>query len=514
MSFFDLSTSDQRLLYDHLTSKKWRLNNLYRIIDKNGNSIPFKLNPIQEKVLHCDHKRKLILKARQLGMSTFSVIDLLDDTIFTPNLATGIVSYSLEHAQHIFKRIIGHALDNFPKNYRAALNITGRSAREISFGNGSFLRVDTTLRGGTYQNILVSEFGKTCARSPVKAEEVVTGTLNTLPIDGKCIIESTGEGMDGYFAEYCLDAKQRGNKNLSTLDYQLLFFPWYDEAGYRIKDTVTYDVDLTDYFNKIEKDAGVKIDQQQRNWYALQKKSLGDKIKQEFPSTVQEAFLSRSDAYYFAELIERAYSENRMLHTSVYDPIEPVYVAMDIGVNDLTVIIFFQIIHGEIRIFDMCEDNNKGVDHYAKFLLQDKPYCYHTIFLPHDSVKRDPLDVVNSYEREFRHLFTGTNTNFRVLPRSDKQELINYAKLKLNHCVFNVGSTKSLISQLSKYRKRWHEPTGQYLDEPQPKQLAGHYADAFQYMAQAVGFVERGSVTKKDALEKHRKMTEARRKMI
>lgn len=502
-------------MHPMIESKEWRLNNLYRVIDKSGNSVPFRLNPIQAKVLQCPHKRKLILKARQLGMSSFSVIDMLDDTLFTDNLATGIVSYSLEHAQHIFKRIIGHALDTFLDDLKPHLNIRTRSAREISFENGSYLRVDTTLRGGTYQNVLISEFGKTCARTPMKAEEIVTGTLQSLPLDGRVIIESTGEGMDGYFAEYCLEADKRGNDNLSALEYHLLFFPWFEEVGYRLQEKVSYDVELIDYFNELECKLGVKIDQEQRNWYALQCKILGDKVKQEYPSTVQESFLSRSDAYYFAEYVEKAYKENRCLYTSLYDPVEPIYVAMDIGVNDLTVMVFFQVVHGEIRIIDYYEDNNKDVDFYAKFLLQDKKYLYHTIFLPHDSVKRDPLDVVNSYERQFRKLFSGTNTNFTVLPRSkDKQELISYAKLKFNRCVFNVQVVKPLLDQLAKYRKRWHEPTGQYLEEPQPHQLAGHYADAFQYMAQAVGIVERGQTTAQGALEKHRRATESRRKMI
>ena len=446
-------------------------------------------------------------------MSTLAVLDMLDDTLFTPNLATGIVSYSLEHAQHIFKRIIGHALDTFPEELKHLLGIEGRSAREISFNNGSFLRVDTTLRGSTYQNVLVSEFGKTCARTPGKAEEVITGTLNTVPTDGKIVIESTGEGMDGFFAEMCLTADHHKGEKLSLLEFELLFFPWYEEKTYLLHEPVDYEVELTDYFNEIEEDTSIKISQPQRNWYAIQSKVLGDKIKQEFPSTVQEAFLSRSDAYYFAEYIERAYKENRCLHTSLHDPLEPVYVAMDIGVNDLTVIIFFQVVHGEIRIIDHYADNNKGVDFYAQHLLQERRYLYHTIFLPHDAVKRDPLDVVKSYDSEFKKLFSGTHTKFHVLRRTDKQELIHFAKNKFNRCVFNLQKTKPLLDNLSKYRKRWHELTGQYLEEPQPKQLPGHYADAFQYAMQAVGHIETLG-TYSGALEKHKIAVEKRRRLL
>ena len=218
----------------NLQNQKWRLNHLYKIVDRNGNSIRFKMNSVQEEVFDNLHKRNLILKARQLGMSTFAVIYLVDEAIFSPNLSAGIVSYSLEHAQHIFKRIIGHTLDHLPDWLKSLVPVIQRSAREITFSNGSFIRVDTTLRGGAYQLVLVSEFGKTCARNPVKAEEVVTGTLQTVPINGRIIIESTGEGNSGFWSEMCQNAVIRGNDNLSNLDYRLHFFPWFKESAYTI----------------------------------------------------------------------------------------------------------------------------------------------------------------------------------------------------------------------------------------------------------------------------------------
>jgi len=486
--------------------KKYRLNNLYHIIDRNGGDRRFNLNHVQENVFDNLHNRNIILKARQLGMSTFSVLYLLDECIWTKNLSAGIVSYSLEHAQHIFKRIIGYALDHLPSWLK--VDVINRSAREITFANGSMLRVDTTLRGGAYQLVLVSEFGKTCARNPQKAEEVITGTLQTVPIDGKVIIESTGEGNEGFFAEMVTDASRRGNDDISSLDYHLFFYNWMQEKAYVLEEKINYDVSLTDYFAKIEKELSCTITQPQRNWYAAQVRILGDKIKQEFPSTISEAFLSSSDAFYFAEGIEKAYTENRCLYTPLYDALLPVYVAMDIGVNDLTVIIFFQNAHGEIRIIDYYEDKNKGIDFYAKFLLQDKKYLYQTIFLPHDSVKRDILDVSNTYERDFRRLFSATNTKFIVLPRMDKQLSISYAKNKLSRCVFNVAKVKTLLDNIVKYRKKWNEALGRYMEDPLHNE-ASNYADAFQYMCQAIGHIE--TVTSMGgAMEKHRKAVEGR----
>jgi hypothetical protein len=495
-----------------ILSKLWRLNNLYRIINKEGSSIPFVLNHVQNHFISDPHNRKITLKARQLGMSTACVIDMLDEVLFNSNLAAGIVSYSLEHAQHIFKRIIGHALDTLPIEIRHLAGVLNRSAREITFSNGSVLRVDTTLRGGTYPCVLISEFGKTCARNPAKAEEVITGTLNAVPVHGRVVIESTGEGSDGYFSEMVQNASIRGNEDLSPLEYKLFFYSWMMDKNYAMQEKVTYDVRLTDYFNAIEAKTGETITQPQRNWYALQEKFLGDKVKQEFPSTVSEAFLSTSDAYYFSYCIEEAHKSNRCLYVNPYDALLPVYVSMDIGVNDLTVMIFFQLAHGEIRVIDYYEDKNKGVDFYAKFLLQDKKYLYQTIFLPHDASKRDNIIVENTYERDFRRLFAGTSTKFHVLKRQDKQLSISHAKIKFSQCVFNLTRVKPLLDMLGKYRKRWNEAQGRYIDEPY-HDISSNYADAFQYMVQAVSHLEAaGAMT--GAYDKHKKVVENRYKRI
>jgi len=500
-----LKSPEAKLLAD----RKWRLNNLYQIVDRDGNSVRFRFNSVQERVYESMHNRNLILKARQLGMSTFSVIYLLDEAMWGDNIAAEIVSYSLEHAQYIFKKIIGHAIDNLPDWIVPLCRVVNRSARELGFENGSSIRVDTTLRGGSYQVVLVSEFGKTCARNPLKAEEVITGTLNTLSPASKCIIESTGEGNEGFYAEMVYAANERGNDNLNPLDYYLHFFPWMDEETYQMSQAVTIDTTLSDYFKKIESETARTLSQGQKNWYAHMRSTLGDKVKQEFPSFISEAFLSHSDAYYFQVGIERAYSENRVLSTSLYDVLAHVHVAMDIGATDMTVIVFFQVMHGEIRIIDYYEDNNKGVDFYARFLLQDKQYLYNTIFLPHDAAHKDGIIVENSYKREFARLFSHMPTKFHVLPRTDKNINIANAKMKIDRCVFNLTKVKPLIDQLRKYRKKWSEQYGKYEDSPF-HDMSSHYADAFIYAMQSVSHIETvGSM--KGSLEKHKAVVDNRR---
>jgi len=275
---------------------------------------------------------------------------------------------------------------------------------------------------------------------------------------------------------------------------------------------ITIDIRQTDYFNKLEKDLGITLSLGQRRWYCHQVSILGDKIKQEFPSTISESFSSTSDAYYFQLCIEKAKQEHRCLSINPYDALSHVYLAMDIGVNDLTVMVFFQIVHGEIRIIDYYEDKNKGVDFYARYLLQDKKYLYHTIFLPHDAAHRDGIVVENTYERDFKRLFQQTNTKFIVLKRTDKNILISNAKIKFDRCVFNMDRVKPLVEQLGKYRKQWSEGLGRYLDSPL-HDISSNFSDSFQYCCQAVTHIETiGNL--KGALEKHQTVVESRRKMI
>ena len=498
--------------YSLIADPKWRLNNLYHIIDKDGFSVPFVMNPIQEAVLDGMHKRSLILKCRQVGMSTFSVLYMLDQAIFNEYNSCGIVSYSLEHASHIYKKIIGHAIDTMNPKAKALVGVTKRSAREIGFRNGSSIRVDTTLRGGTTQNLLVSEFGKICARNPIKADEVITGTLQSVPKNGRVIIESTGEGSEGYFYEMCTEAMQRSNDKLSDMQFKLFFFPWWMESHYTISDPWDIEYEDEKYFKSIEKEKGIKLTLGQKNWYCYQKSILGSRVQQEYPSTENEGFISTSDAYYFQQAIDKAYKDNRCLHTSLYDPVFPVYAAMDIGVTDLTVISFFQVVHGEIRFIDYYADNKKPPEFYANFMLKEKPYRYKRIFLPHDAKHVDGIEVDNTNEREMRRCFAHTETSIRVLPRTDKNKAISNAVIKTGRTVFALNKVKDFVGYLLKYRKKWSEQYGKYLDKPMESAF-DHYPDSYIYMMQAITEIE-SSTGGADALAKHRKAVAQRSKLL
>ena len=91
---------DPELLLD----KKWRLQNLYRLTNKDGLELNFILNWAQEQLYDRFWYQMLILKARQLGCTTFFAISFLDDCFWLTNISSGIIAHRKEDAEDIFKK--------------------------------------------------------------------------------------------------------------------------------------------------------------------------------------------------------------------------------------------------------------------------------------------------------------------------------------------------------------------------------------------------------------------------
>lgn len=290
-----------------LVDRVWRLNNLYWVVDEEGNLMRFKLRPAQIHLLENMHYKNIILKARQLGFTTFICIFMLDYALFNKNKSLGIVAHTKDDASVIFRKV-KIAWDNFPaplKDY-FKLTTTGDSATEYQFTNGSVMRVSTSLRSGTYQMVLITEFGKICARFPEKAAEIVTGTLPAVPSAGVVFIESTAEGEEGHFYEYCQDAMEakRLHRQLTRKDYKFFFFPWYENPADVVSGDVPISAEISEYLSKMERLVKVTFTKEQKNWYYLTTKELKTKMKQEHPTTPEEAFLTSGNKLFKGETVD------------------------------------------------------------------------------------------------------------------------------------------------------------------------------------------------------------------
>lgn len=315
----------------HLSDVWWRLNNLYKIVNEDGELVTFRMRPAQRELFKNMHYRNIILKARQLGFSTGIDIYLLDQALFNKNLSCGIIAQDLPAAGEIFSTKISIPFDNLPAWLRATFQINtrreGANGGHIEFAHGSKIRVSTSFRSGTVQRLHISEHGKICAKYPAKAKEVRTGTLNAIKDGCIVFIESTAEGVGGDFHTMSTRAMDLGQLNLplTSQDYKFHFFAWWQDPKYQTS-VPTGGLRLSKYhqayFAAVEQTMGITLLDEQKQWYIRKEIEQQEEMKQEFPSTPSEAFLTSGRRVFTAINVMQAEGQCKS-PLLVYD-IEPV----------------------------------------------------------------------------------------------------------------------------------------------------------------------------------------------
>ncbi|WP_145553925.1 terminase [Yersinia bercovieri] len=302
----------------HLSDVWWRLNNLYKIVNEDGELVTFRMRPAQRELFKNMHYRNIILKARQLGFSTAIDIYLLDQALFNKNLSCGIIAQDLPAAGEIFSTKISIPFDNLPVWLRATFQIStrreGANGGHIAFAHGSKIRVSTSFRSGTVQRLHISEHGKICAQHPAKAKEVRTGTLNAIKDGCIVFIESTAEGVGGDFHTMSTRAMDLGQLNLplTSQDYKFHFFAWWQDPKYQTS-VPTGGLRLSkyhqEYFAAVEQAIGITLLDEQKQWYIRKEIEQQEEMKQEFPSTPTEAFLASGRRVFPAINVMKAESQ-------------------------------------------------------------------------------------------------------------------------------------------------------------------------------------------------------------
>ena len=473
------SKSDFDKAQEYLSNPKWRLNNLYQIVNKQGCKTGFKLSWAQEELYSNMWYCNLILKARQLGISTFVCLLFLDRCLFNSNVAAGVIAHTREDAEYLFKRI-KFAYDNLPEEIKSILPATSDSARELVFSNGSSLRVGTSMRGSTLQYLHISEFGKICAKFPDKAQEIITGSLNTIAPGQYIFIESTAEGREGYFYELCKQAQANAGKELSKLNFRFHFFPWWKEPGYRIGSSITMSQEMHEYFINLA-GKGIQLDQEQRYWYAARFATQGENMRREFPSSAEEAWEQSTEGTYYAKHINQARAEKRIGHVP-YDDSIPVFTAWDLGYNDSTTIWFFQVIGKEIRLIDYVEGSGESLAYWLG-IVKSKPYVYEKHLCPHDI-------LVHEYTSGMTRQASARKMGISLLAvqKVDIIPGIDQARNILNRCWFDEAKCAQGIRAIENYKKEWNDRQGCWASHPLHN-WASHGADAFRTLATGLHYI-------------------------
>ena len=487
----------------------WRLCSgaLYQIMLKSdageGSVVPFRPNAAQRKLIRRLWHRNIILKARQLGVTTLVAIMWLDHALFNADQRCGIIAQDREAAEVIFRDKVKLAYERLPEALRLAMPLARDSATELLFGhNNSSVRVATSMRSGTIHRLHVSEFGKICAKFPDKAREVVNGSLPAVPLDGIAIIESTAEGRDGAFFTMAQrsQAQADAKTELTQRDYRFHFFPWWGESAYRID---AGDVAITDkeneYFDGIEAKEKCTIDLAQRRWYVATRDAdfAGDaeSMWQEYPSTPEEAFQVSTEGTYYATQLAAARKAGRIGAVPHVDG-SPVNTFWDIGNSDGTAVWLHQKVGLSHRFIKFIEGWGEPYSFYVA-KLQALGYVWGTHYLPHDAGhKRQQGAVIAAPIDELKKL--GIGGKWDIVPVvSDVMHGIQAVRGVFSQCWFDEQGCKEGLDHLQAYRKTWNERAACWSDTPR-HDIHSEASDAFRQFGQAMDKLNKEVAEKKE----------------
>ncbi|KZZ85640.1 terminase large subunit domain-containing protein [Bacillus sp. SJS] len=317
--------------------------NFIKIIDNNGESVPFILNPEQEQFTKEMTKYNIILKGRQIGFTTWSLAYMLYSAITKPDTSYMIMTQHNKVTQSLLRRIkkmynsLPH--DKYPTLF-PKLEISNRD--EIYMVNGSRIVVATaggedSISGNTFELIHFSEM----AKYPNEAqEEIIATAIPALAKNpySKIIIESTALGFNTY--QEMFKKAYRGRESV----WKAHFYSWLAEA-YSKQFKHSFD-EAEEWFkvhnkgrrmskNDLEHDEKILYEEYKANFrqlmfrrYYIETNSL-EKFQREFPTTPDEAFAESNNAVFDTKkIIERLQfaiqpMETKEIYNDLPDKLKP-----------------------------------------------------------------------------------------------------------------------------------------------------------------------------------------------
>ena len=484
----------ERLYRLHLTDRYWRLNHLYYILDEDGNKVLFEMNAVQYLLYTLLWWLNVIPKSRQHGITTFIAIFILDACLFNPDVQAGIIAHTLKDATKIFRNKILYAYNHLHEtasDVKALSPLLKQNDSELRLSNNSSIYVGTSMRSGTLQYLHISEYGKLCARMPMKAEEIKTGAMETIHAGGMIFVESTAEGAYGDFYEMCKEAMKLKaiGKPLSELDYRVHFFAWFQKESNQT-DPKYIDVDDKDqaYFDKLEQIHNVKINASQRAWFVGKKRRLKYHMYKEHPSTIEEAFIASVEGAYYAEEMAEMREQNRICAVPAI-PDQLVHTVCDLGLGPNMPWIFFQVVGMEVHIvncFNLSEkDDPRGGIPLYKRVLEDYAkkyrYSYGKHFCPFDIAKGEISTGQTVYDTAaaLGIKFTKLDRELKVL------DGITRLSNLMPRIYIDAEECSELITSWSSYHREWIENLSCYSEIPVHDKHS-HFADAGRYLSDVI----------------------------
>lgn len=265
-----------------------------KIRTKNGSIKPLILNKsqlylhklIEDQVSRTGMARKVILKGRQQGISTYISGRYFNRTAYTP----GTRCYILTHEQLATDNLFGMAkmyYDNMPPELAPELGIA--NAKELSFE-----KIGSTYKAVTAGN---KTTGRSDTANLVHGSEVaywpnaashMAGLMQAVALvpGNEILLESTANGIGNKFH----DLWEQAERGLGG--WEPVFIPWYWQDEYALTDEMasTLGVRLIPEDREYAELHG--LSRQASLWRRMKIDEMGDELlfKREYPTTPSEAF--------------------------------------------------------------------------------------------------------------------------------------------------------------------------------------------------------------------------------
>jgi len=284
-----------------------------KIRTKTGALAPFRMNDPQKMLYHRLRSqwkegrpmRAIVLKARQMGISTLAQALIFHDTATRHHVNSMVIAHREDATANLFG-ISKQFYSSLPEVIRPSLRAS--NARELIFdtaarserpGLQSKLRCVTASSGrvgrsDTLTNLHISEF----AFWEGNKREILAGLLQAVPHlpDTMVLIESTANGFD-FFREFFM-MSSRGET-----DFAPVFFPWHSLPEYRMPPPER--LIPTPEERELAKKYG--LDDAQLHWrrWCIRNNCGGDErmFRQEYPASPEDAFLTTGDGYFSADTL-------------------------------------------------------------------------------------------------------------------------------------------------------------------------------------------------------------------
>ena len=270
---------------------------LLSIDGKDGKVVPFHFNAVQ-RYFHT-HKgyRNIILKGRQLGVSSSILADMFMDCITIPNMTCAVVSHETRATQRLLDRVQFY-YDRMPEP-KPLIGAESRSEKTFpdlhssiyvgTAGARAFSRGDM-IRRAHLSEIAFYEDGA----------KLLSGIEDSVPLTGELTLESTPNGENNIFYERWRDARE------GKSPYKPFFFPWWMGGDFRIPRDCTDpkiqellrpdDIGELAYTDE-EQDLveRVRLSEDQIRWRRFKINEKGANFWQEYPENEVDCFSMTGD---------------------------------------------------------------------------------------------------------------------------------------------------------------------------------------------------------------------------